>query len=394
MELSPIFFSQNNILELHKEIADGLGEGPLGRQAAYSVGFGRSLGVKLENGNEFRFTSTEMGIKVDEKANEAKVILKTDQMSWQNLVCESWSMMGLILQNRITVITGEFNHIAAWEAPLQALYNDRPIFSSDDIPSEEPYEFNYDSDKQIMARSLRVLGFILVKGVFNENEIEQMSKEVDSRRANASINDKRSWWATDTNGNEHCCRVTYLNDGSDQFSKLPNDKRLALLASLADEKLLPTPDHGDGISVVMKVPEVEQGLSDLPWHRDCGMGGHPLICPGLNIGIQLDEASRESGQLIFLPGSHRFAGGLDVAHMTNKAVPITANPGDVTVHYGHTLHVAPPPTQSGKCRRTVYVSFHKADYLSALPKGKGYNDVLFSHGDGRVRAPLERVPAS
>ena len=57
MELSPIFFSQNNILELHKEIADGLGEGPLGRQAAYSVGFGRSLGVKLENGNEFRFTS-------------------------------------------------------------------------------------------------------------------------------------------------------------------------------------------------------------------------------------------------------------------------------------------------------------------------------------------------
>ena len=315
-------------------------------------------------------------------------------MSWQNLVCESWSMMGLILQNRITVITGEFNHIAAWEAPLQALYNNRPIFSSDDIPSDEPYEFNYDSDKQMMARSLRVLGFILVKGVFNENEIEQMSKEVDSRRANASINDKRSWWATDTNGNEHCCRVTYLNDGSDQFSKLPNDKRLALLASLADEKLLPTPDHGDGISVVMKVPEVEQGLSDLPWHRDCGMGGHPLICPGLNIGIQLDEASRESGQLIFLPGSHRFAGGLDVAHMTNKAVPITANPGDVTVHYGHTLHVAPPPTQSGKCRRTVYVSFHKADYLSALPKGKGYNDVLFSHGDGRVRAPQERIPAS
>ena len=157
------------------------------------MGFGRSLGVKLENGNEFRFTSTEMGIEVDEKANEAKVILKTDQMSWQNLVCESWSMMGLILQNRITVITGEFNHIAAWEAPLQALYNNRPIFSSDDIPSEEPYEFNYDSDKQMMARSLRVLGFILVKGVFNENEIEQMSKEVDSRRANASINDKRSW---------------------------------------------------------------------------------------------------------------------------------------------------------------------------------------------------------
>ena len=94
---------------------------------------------------------------------------------------------------------------------------------------------------------------------------------------------------------------------------------------------------------------------------------------------------------MFLPGSHRFSGGLDVAMVGNKAVPISADPGDVTIHYGHTLHVAPPPTNSGKCRRTVYVSFHKSEYLNALPEGKGYNDVLFNHGDGRVRTPEERA---
>ena len=142
---------------------------------------------------------------------------------------------------------------------------------------------------------------------------------------------------------------------------------------------------------MIKVPEVVEGLADLPWHRDCGMGGHPLICPGLNIGIQLDEANERSGQLIFLPSSNQFSGGADVAQRTNKTIGVKAQPGDVTVHYGHTLHVAPPPRESSHNRRTVYVSFHKSDYLEALPQGKGYNDVLFSHGDGRVRTPQERI---
>ena len=30
-------------------------------------------------------------------------------------------------------------------------------------------------------------------------------------------------------------------------------------------------EHG---SVVIKNPEIVSGLSDLPWHRDCGIGGH------------------------------------------------------------------------------------------------------------------------
>ena len=196
-----------------------------------------------------------------------------------------------------------------------------------------------------------------------------MSNEIEERKLTTT------WMIRDPGGQQinvgkSIRRLTYLNEGSKQFSQLPNDERLLNLANLAEEKLFPTPDHGDGISVVMKVPEIEHGLSDLPWHRDCGMGGHPLICPGLNIGIQLDEANEESGQLIFLPGSHRYSGGLDVAEVSDKAVPISASPGDVTIHYGHTLHVAPPPTKSGKCRRTVYVSFHKSEYLDALPEGK------------------------
>ena len=64
-------------------------------------------------------------------------------------------------------------------------------------------------------------------------------------------------------------------------------------------------DRLDGNSVVIKVPGAGEGLADLPWHRDCGMGGHPVKCPMLNVGIQLDPATAETGQLLMIAGSHR-----------------------------------------------------------------------------------------
>ena len=385
------YFQQISLDELHEEIKTSRGEGRLGKQAAFSVGLGRSIGIQLKDGNSWRLNATENGIEIDHKINEAKVVISAETEDWKDLVSEAWSIMGLLIQNRVVLEKGSFNHVAAWEAPLQALYNERPIFASDDIRGDFEHEFGLDDEPTEMGNSLRNLGFIVVREVFDKEEIRKMSQEVEARRANATPEDKRSWWATDKNGKEHCCRVTYMNHGSELFSKLAYDRRLLNLAELADEKLYPTPDHGDGVSVVIKVPEVVEGLADLPWHRDCGMGGHPLICPGLNIGIQLDEANERSGQLIFLPSSNQFSGGADVAQRTNKTIGVKAQPGDVTVHYGHTLHVAPPPRESSHNRRTVYVSFHKSDYLEALPQGKGYNDVLFSHGDGRVRTPQERI---
>jgi len=385
------YFQQVSLDELHGEIKTSRGKGPLGKQAAFAVGIGRSIGIKLNDGRSWRLIATENGIEVDHEIQEAKIVVLADTQAWKDLISEAWSVMGLLIQKRIVVEKGSFNHVAAWEAPLQALYNERPIFASGNIRSNFKHEFRSNDNPKEMANSLRNLGFIVVREVFTKEEIGEMLQEVEARRESATPEDKRSWWATDKDGKEHCCRVTYMNHGSERFSQLAYDDRLASLAELSDEKLYPTPDHGDGVSVVIKVPEISEGLADLPWHRDCGMGGHPLICPGLNVGIQLDEANEKSGQLIFLPSSNRFSGGVDVAHVTSQVIGVTAHPGDVTVHYGHTLHIAPPPAESGYNRRTVYVSFHKSNYLEALPEGKGYNDVLFSHGDGRVRTPQERI---
>jgi hypothetical protein len=146
------------------------------------------------------------------------------------------------------------------------------------------------------------------------------------------------------------------------------------LRALADPDLVMIEDRMDGVSVVIKNPGVVQGLSDLPWHRDCGLGGHPFVCPELNIGIQLDAASAETGQLHMLAGSH-----VGTAHMPRPdeldqlpIVAIDTEPGDVTLHYGHAFHAAPPPTGHGPMRRAMYWMYTPQAAVDLFPVGGGH----------------------
>ena len=67
----------------------------------------------------------------------------------------------------------------------------------------------------------------------------------------------------------------------------------------------------DGVTVLWKRPDVKEGLADLPWHRDCGMGGHALNCPTLIMTICLTDGSAAAGELRALPGSQ---------HMTHPTI--------------------------------------------------------------------------
>ena len=57
-----------------------------------------------------------------------------------------------------------------------------------------------------------------------------------------------------------------------------------------------------------------------------------------------------------IPGSHRGTSRLPGPREAagTAVVALTTEPGDVTVHFGHTLHAAPPPTDpdaagGGRC---------------------------------------------
>ena len=387
----------NGELDVREELirlADASG----GREASRAIGAGRRLGFSVAGSADMTVRTTATGVVVDDGVDDAKLVVGLDVAAFADLVAERHSMFGLLYAGRLRVERGSIGAFAAWEPALQALLYDRPVYDAEAAASfaaaELSRSFTLADDPAELAAFLDRFGYLHVRGVFAAPALDAISAEVERLRATADPTDGRSWWATRADGVEVCCRLTYLAQRSDTIAALATDERLLGLAALPDLDLRVLPDRGDGLAVVIKHPTITAGLSDLPWHRDCGLGGHPVLCPGLNMGVQLDRADAANGQLWFLAGSHRHGGPSgDPWTAGFPIVAIDTEPGDVTVHFGHVLHVAPPPSAPDAGRRALYLSFARPELFDVIPADAAYNDVVYAHGDGHVRNIAEPTEA-
>ncbi len=371
-----------------------LADAPGSREAARAVGPDHRLGLRVGD-SCVTIRTTDAGVAVDPGIDEARVVVAMDDDAYAALSREESSIFGLLYSGRLQVERGGFQRFGAWEPALQAMLYERPVFdgpvAARFVDADLARSFTLDDNPAEMAARLDEYGFLHVRSVFSAEEIAAMSAEVDRLRDESRPDDRLSWFATNSNGEEVCCRVTFMGERSDVMEALGHDARLDRLAALTGLHLRCLTDRIDGISVVIKNSAVVQGLSDLPWHRDCGLGGHPLLCPGVNLGIQLDRADAANGQLWFLPGSHRHTGPLgDPTASGYPTVAITTEPGDVTVHYGHVLHAAPPPSGAAAGRRAIYVGYARPELFEVIGPGEAYNNVLYGDGGGRVRHIGER----
>ena len=121
------------------------------------------------------------------------------------------------------------------------------------------------------------------------------------------------------------------------------------------------------IEALFKPIGVAEGISDIPWHKDCSLGRHSYECCSLTAGISVTGADARSGQLSVVAGSHRalvwpaptLQPGLDL-----PVVDLPTRTGDVTIHLSCTLHMAHPPVE--RERRVMYSSFSLTPPDSAL----------------------------
>ncbi|GIT00945.1 MAG: hypothetical protein CM1200mP26_26570 [Acidimicrobiales bacterium] len=145
-------------------------------------------------------------------------------------------------------------------------------------------------------------------GVFATDEVDIMLDEAEILADEARPGDMTSWWGRDGNGTEVLTRVLRAASRP-SLNALIQDRRVRQIVEIADEELSPSVDDGpesvDRVTVLWKRPGMTDGLGDLPWHRDCGMGGHANRCPSTVLTICLTAGSAEAGELRFLPGSHR-----------------------------------------------------------------------------------------
>ena len=351
-------------------------------------------------GRELTLRVRDDAIVCEAAAHPDAAVAELTAEGLSNLVQDKQTTMGLAMTSKVKVTSGGFDTWVGWEPVLRALLDGRAVHEAGAIvlkdrsgsPLDTARRFRLGDDPAEMSHFVHEAGFLHVESLFDDAEMAAVAADLDAAIARATPDDGASWWAGDSQGKEQAVRVLWFNEQSAALAELLADPRLQWIADL-------TGDSHDGSKLraegLVKPLDIKTGLSDLPWHKDCGQGGHSYLCNGLTVGISVTGADSRSGALGVVPGSHRAnvqTAGRDES-LDLAPIKLETKTGDITLHCSDTLHRAHHPTE--RPRKVVYTGFRLAplpgDALPKLQRGQeratraGLTDVrdrIASAGDG------------
>ncbi len=274
------------------------------------------------------------------------------------------SAMGIMMTGEPVMTRGGVGHLVAWELTLRALVDGRPAYEPGLIefvdrnggPLDLERSFTLDDDPDVLRHHLAQTGHLHLRQVFTAAEMALLDLETARWLDSLGPEDPRAWYAT-AGGQQVCVRATDLGPNDVDF---PHAARLGPIAELTGDGHL----YG-GTDLLRKPLGVVEGLSDLPWHRDCDPGGHSYRCASLTMGVSVTPSGDDNGQLGVIVGSHR--ANMTLFDLERVDLPrrfLTTAVGDVTVHLSCALHCATPPVHSE--RRVSYSSFRLPGDTTAL----------------------------
>lgn len=356
-----------------------------GRGVAYTALPAIGLAVA---GRSVTLRESEGSLVIDDGVDEAGVVAELAADALSDLVQDAQSTMGLAMTSRVKITVGNINDWIGWEPALRALLDGRRVHETGDVTFTDldggvldiDQSFTIDDDREEMAHFLEQAGFLHLRGVFDNREMAAIGDDIDEWIAKAKPDDGESWWAQDDRGEAQAVRVLFFYEKSAALREAVNDERYRWIGDLTRDGH----QHKGGGEGLVKPLGIVRGLSDLPWHKDCGQGRHSYMCNGLTCGISITGADRVSGALGVIPGSHRantMATGRD-SNLDLPAKMLETRTGDVTVHCSDTLHRAYPPVE--RPRKVVYSGFG----LPSLPGDEPKPDPRYSR---EARAQLTDV---
>ncbi len=329
-----------------------------GRGASYRAV--EPLGLDVE-GTSFTLRAEAERLIVESGLTRAGVVAHIAEDALSDLVQDYQSTTGLAMTGRVRIEKGGLDDWVGWEPVLRALLDGRKVYETGDVdfrteggePLDLDRSFSLDDDREEIAHFLRQAGFLHLRGIFEEDEMAAVGRDIDEHIARATPDDGDSWWAEDAVGQAQAVRVLNFYEKSEALQRLVDSDRYQWLGALTGDGHR----HRRSAEGLVKPLGIVKGLSDLPWHKDCGQGRHSLLCNALTCGISVTGADRVSGALGVVPGSHRanvrVPGRDPVMDMAPRM--LETKTGDVTVHCSDTLHRAHPPTE--RPRKVVYSGF-------------------------------------
>ena len=207
--------------------------------------------------------------------------------------------------------------------------------------------FTPEDDPDDVAHFLREAGYLHLRGWVDPAAMPNVAADVERALPTYTKGDGRSWWATLMDGTERCVRLQGFVGHSPATREILTGDRWDLLRRTlaAGDDLVMGPVTDASAEALVKPLGVVQGVSDIPWHRDCSLGRHSYRCAGAVVGMSVTASGPESGQLRVAAGSHRLA--MPPLWTSEQSylpvVPLPTEPGDLTVHLSCTLHEAMPP---------------------------------------------------
>ncbi len=340
------------------------------------------------NGIVFTWLATERGVEVREGDADAATVVELSEETFSEFLHELLTVRGAGNTGRARVVRGDLAGWQRWEPAIQSLCSGREIYGPAvrqmlvdraGEPLDLHREYSIDDDLDEMRHFFGLAGYLHLKGVFTRDEVERYGAEIERARERTTPDDPTSWWSVNADGDEVVTRINYLGRHSTLLADLAHDRRLRRCADIAGRDLQVCVDRLDGPMVFIKNSNVVKGNGDLGWHIDPTLGGGPVICPFIQVGIQLDHANPANGQLLVLAGSHRYTKH-NLAWGDEDGLPLVAietEPGDVTIHDAYALHTTPPPTGDDAGRRVLYYTFAEQKTFDWIPADHHYNDGLF-----------------
>jgi len=322
--------------------------------------------VVVVGGVPWTLSAAEAGIEVRPGAPDGDdgLRLRVDAGQLSDLVDDQVTPMGWFSSGALD-LDGRLERLLDWWLVLRGALDgvaprvaqDMAFEDSEGRPLDLTRRFGWDDADEEMDRFLGQAGYLHVGSVFTEEEMAAVSRDMDRVAPSYVQGDGRSWWARTSDGADRLVRMQGFDAMSPHAAALVADGRLARLGALTGDGHQWGQMDSNALEALVKPIAVVEGISDVPWHKDCSLGRHSYECCGLTVGISVTGADRTSGQLRVVAGSHRALVWPAFLRRDN-ALPVVDLPtqtGDVTVHLSCTLHMAQPPVD--RERRVMYTGF-------------------------------------
>lgn len=312
-----------------------------------------------------------------------------------DLVRDQQTFMSMWAANTLEQPKGNIGHLLDWWLVWRAALDGTPIHTPgaiefrgrDGAPLDLARTFLPDDDPEDMRHFLEEAGFMHLSGVFDDDAMAAVSADMDAAAPRYTHGAGRSWWARTADGDTRLVRMQGFDRESPTVHDMLDDARFLRLATIPDAgHQFGRRRENNRIEALFKPIGVTEGISDIPWHKDCGIGRHSYECAGLTVGISVTGADDVSGQLRVIAGSHRALiwSGIRQPDLDLPDIPLPTRTGDVTLHLSCTMHMAQPPVE--RERRVLYSGFSLPPLGGADPEAVAV--ARARRGEVRESAPL------